>query len=184
MDPLSKTSRFSEALIDWAPFAVCGPGEKAPYPRSLQTPEGLGDRLRFVAFAELQAHHAFRIAAESFPGLPEEARRIWLELSTEEKKHLGWLLLRMEELGVAASERPQSLALWNSFDRCDTPAKFAVFMANAEERGRIAGEQFHETLKAVDPVTAELFGKIAFEEQSHIRLAQSILGLLEAPAAH
>jgi hypothetical protein len=90
----------------------------------------------------------------------------------------------MEELGVAASERPQSLALWNSFDRCDTPAKFAVFMANAEERGRIAGEQFHETLKAVDPVTAELFGKIAFEEQAHIRLAQSILGALGGPAAN
>jgi uncharacterized ferritin-like protein (DUF455 family) len=169
--------RFSEAKIDWAPFKVCAPGEKAPYPRSLQTKEGLGDRLRFVAFAELQAHHAFALAAE-FDGLSPEAKAIWITLAKEEEKHLNWLLERMAELGVAADERSQSLALWNSFDRCQSPHQFAVFMANAEDRGRIAGIQFHETLQKIDPITADLFRKIAEEEQDHIRLAESILPLL------
>jgi rubrerythrin len=170
--------RFSKASVNWAPFQVCKEGEKPPYPRSLSTPEGLGDRLRFVAFAELQAHHAFALAADSFEGLPEQARVIWRTLAQEEKKHLNWLLQRMTSLGIEANERPLSLALWKSFDRCETPKDFAVFMANAEERGRIAGEKFYETLLKTDPVTAALFQKIAEEEQEHIRLAESILHLV------
>jgi rubrerythrin len=170
--------RFSKASIDWAPFRICEEGEKPPYPRSLSTPEGLGDRLRFVAFAELQAHHAFALAAESFESLPDQARKIWQTLAKEEKKHLNWLLERMTALGVTPQERPLSIALWNSFDRCETPRDFALFMANAEERGRVAGEKFYETLLKTDPVTAALFQKIAEEEQDHIRLAQSILDLI------
>jgi rubrerythrin len=167
--------RFSEAQIDWAPFRICSDEEKPPYPRSLSTPEGLGDRLRFVAFAEKQAHHAFALAAETFEGLPDAARELWRALAAEEKKHLDWLLDRMKALSILPEERPLSLALWKSFDRCDTPREFAVFMANAEERGRVAGEKFFETLKVVDPVTAALFQKIAEEECEHIRLANSAL---------
>ena len=170
--------RFSEAEINWSPFRTCVPGEKAPYPRSLSTPEGLGDRLRFVAFAEKQAHHAFFLAAKLFEDAPEAARQVWITLSQEEAKHLGWLLERMKELGVDPADRPQSLSLWNSFDRCQTASDFATFMANAEERGRIAGEQFYETLLKLDPRTAGLFKKIAEEEQEHIRLAQSLFKLI------
>jgi len=167
--------RFSEAPVDWSPFRVCAGGEKPPYPRSLSTPEGLGDRLRFVAFAEKQAHHAFALAAEVFSDLPAAARDLWRTLAAEEKKHLDWLLARMQVLSIRPDERPQPLTLWHSFDQCDTPGKFALFMANAEERGRVAGEKFFETLKAKDPVTAELFRKIAEEEREHIRLARSVL---------
>lgn len=167
--------RFSEAKIDWSPFRICSPGEKAPYPRSLGTDEGLGDRLRFVAFAEKQAENAFFLAAHVYPDLPEAVKNIWLALSREEAKHLGWLLDRMRELGVDAAERPQSLALWQSFDRCASARDFALFMANAEDRGRIAGEQFHETLMKSDPITGELFRQIAEEEKTHIELAQSVM---------
>lgn len=167
--------RFSETQIDWAPFSVCKEGEKAPYPRSLHTPEGLGDRLRFVAFAEKQATHAFALAAEIFTEVSPSVREIWRTLSREEGKHLQWLLWRMEELGVSVSERPQSLALWKSFDRCTTAQEFAVFMANAEERGRVAGEQFFETLLEIDPTSAKIFYQIALEEREHIRLAKTII---------
>ena len=168
--------RFSETLIDWSPFTVCSPGEKPPYPRSLGTQEGLGDRLRFVAFAEKQAAHAFELAADFYADSVSPAvQEIWRTIAREEDKHLHWLLLRMEELGVDPKERPQSLALWKSFDHCETPQKFAEFMANAEERGRIAGEQFYETLLKIDLSTARLFQQIALEEREHIRLAGSIL---------
>ncbi len=166
---------FSKAKIDWAPFRTCAPPDKAPYPRSLNTPEGLGDRLRFVAFAEKQAENAFFLAAHHYPDLPAPVKDTWLELSREEAKHLGWLLDRMKELGVDPAERPQSLALWNSFDRCTNAREFALFMANAEERGRVAGEQFHETLLKTDPITGELFRKIAEEEKLHIELARSVM---------
>lgn len=169
------SKRFSTLPIDWAPFRVCVEGEKAPYPRSLSTPEGLGDRLRFVAFAEKQATHAFSAAADIFSDVPEAVKTIWRTIAQEEQKHLQWLLNRMNELNLAVDERPQSLALWKSFDRCETAQDFAVFMANAEERGRVAGEQFYETLLEIDPITARIFQQIAIEEQEHIRLAQSIL---------
>jgi hypothetical protein len=175
MERVSK--KFSEAQINWEPFATLPVGQKAPYPRSIQTPEGLGDRLRFVAFAEKQATHAFSLAADIFDTVPAGVKSIWRTLAAEEAKHLQWLLWRMEELGVLPQERPQSLALWSSFDRCDTPEAFAIFMANAEERGRVAGEQFFETLKSIDPVTARVFQQIALEEQEHIRLAKMIIDL-------
>jgi hypothetical protein len=44
-------------------------------------------------------------------------------------------------------------------------------MAGAEERGRRAGERFFESLKTIDPKTAQIFGQIALEERSHIALA-------------
>ncbi len=169
---------FSSLSINWNPFTVCAPGEKAPYPRALTTREGLGDRLRFVAFAEKQAVLAFSSAAKLFSDAPAEARELWLALAQEEEKHLSWLLTRMQELDVSVSERPQSLALWNSFDHCKTAREFAIFMAKAEDRGRHAGEQFHETLLSIDPVTAELFRKIAEEEKEHIHLAARVLATL------
>ncbi len=165
---------FSEIKINWSPFSICAPGEKAPYPRSLSTPEGLGDRLRFVAFAEKQATHAFETAADVFSEVSPGVKKIWRKLAAEEQKHLQWLLWRIEEIGLKIDERPVSLALWNSFDHCADATKFAVFMANAEERGRIAGEQFYETLLSIDPITARVFQQIALEEQEHIRLAKTV----------
>ena len=169
---------FSSLSIDWNPFTICAPGEKAPYPRALSTKEGLGDRLRFVAFAEKQAVVAFSSAAKVYTDAPIQARELWLTLAKEEEKHLQWLLNRMNELDYSVSERPQSLALWFSFDRCKTPLEFANFMAKAEDRGRQAGEQFYDTLLNIDPVTAELFKKIAEEESEHIKLAESALKIL------
>jgi rubrerythrin len=173
-----KPALFSALTIDWNPFRTCAEGEKAPYPRSLSTPEGLGDRLRFVAFAEKQATHAFSSAAEIFSDQPAEVKKVWRTLATEEQKHLNWLLTRMQELEVDPSERPVSLALWRSFDHCGTARHFAEFMASAEERGRIAGEQFYQTLLEIDPITAQIFNQIAIEEQEHILLAQSIFNYL------
>lgn len=169
-----RMKNFSGVAVDWKPFTVCRPGEKPPYPRSLITREGLGDRLRFVAFAEKQATHAFQIATEIYD-VPEPVKKIWCTLAKEENKHLSWLIRRMSELNVAADERPQGLSLWQSFDRCDTPTQFAVFMANAEERGRTAGEQFYQTLLSHDPQTARLFQQIVKEEVEHIRLASAVM---------
>jgi rubrerythrin len=176
--PLDQTrqrmKKFSDIAVDWRPFIVCNPGEKPPYPRSLNTREGLGDRLRFVAFAEKQATHAFQIASEIYD-VPEPVKKIWRTLAKEEDKHLSWLIRRMTELNVVADERPQGLSLWQSFDRCETPMQFAIFMANAEDRGRNAGEQFYQTLLNHDPQTARLFQQIVKEEIEHIRLASAVM---------
>jgi uncharacterized ferritin-like protein (DUF455 family) len=170
--------RFSQAKIDWSPFTLCALDQKAPYPRALSTPQGLGDRLRFVAFAELQAWNAFKLASEIYEDAPLKTRALWAELAIEESIHFRILMDRMNTLQVDPAERPQSLALWNSFDRCISPQQFAEFMANAEERGRVAGEQFFETLKSIDPITAEIFQKIAKDEVEHIKLAKRAFDFL------
>ncbi|MCC7440960.1 MAG: DUF455 family protein [Bdellovibrionales bacterium] len=161
---------------DWSPFRICAVGELPPRTRAVSSPEGVGDRLRAVAFAELQAREAFDWAADTLHDASDTVRGAWRNLARAEDKHLSWLLARMAELGVSVSERPVSTDLWQTLTRCRTAREFAVFMAAAEDRGRAAGERLRDALRAHDPVSAELFGKIALEEVSHIELATRFFG--------
>ena len=156
--------------MDWSPFVVCPPDEAAPRARGLNAPEGLGDRLRTAAFAERQARDAFLWAAQRFPDCPPELRGAWRRMAADEGKHLGWLLARMAELGVDPAARAVSDRLWRSLTGCRTPEEFSAFMVRAEERGKAAEESFRLALASRDPVTADIFGRIAAEEEGHICL--------------
>ncbi len=142
-----------------------------PKTRPIQTPEGIGDRIRTAAFAEIQALEGFRWAAHHFQEAPVSLRETWLGLAHAEHKHLNWLKKRMTDLGQRLEERPVSDRLWQSFHACETAEAFALFMAKAEERGRVAGERFCKTLHEIDPVSSRLFGQIALEENEHIETA-------------
>ncbi len=156
--------------MNWEPFVITeGRGEA---PRSIETLDGVGDRLRAAAFAEIQARDAFLWAAEHYPDAPVELQEAWRRLASAEDRHLCWLLNRMTELGIDVRARKVSSQLWHSLVSCKSARDFAIFMASAEERGRRAGERFHAALLEKDPVTARIFGKIAEEEISHIELAQ------------
>lgn len=133
---------------------------------------GVGDRLRAAAFAEIQAREAFNWAASHFEDAPASLKTAWRGLALAEDKHLGWLLKRLAELGLEIGERAVSDQLWVSLRSCQTAREFALYMASAEERGRRAGERFHQALVGKDPITAEIFRKIAEEEVEHILLAQ------------
>lgn len=152
--------------MEWFPYTL----GQVPKPRSLNTPEGLGDRLRFVAFAEKQAARAFSEAAVRFQDAPQGLKEAWLWVAQEEAKHEAWLLKRLAELGQEVGAVPVALDLYLSFERCQTAYDFAIYMSNAEERGRVAGERFGEVLKERDPVTAEIFAQIALEESEHVAM--------------
>lgn len=156
---------------DWRPFQVSPVGTRGDQPRSLDTLQGVCDRLRVAAFAEIQAREAFRWAASHFTEAPAALRRAWIALAEAEQRHLDWLLRRMTELGADPYDRKVSDHLWQSFQSCKTAREFALYMASAEEWGRKAGERFHHSLKQRDPVTSEIFKKIAEEEVAHIQLA-------------
>ena len=158
-------------IIDWKPFQVAPPGEKADPIRSLQTPEGIEDRLRSAAFAELQAQKAFLWAAEFYTLISPKLKRAWVHLAQAEERHLHWLLSRMEALQLSISQRKVSQQLWLSLISCPTAEQFAHYMASAEERGRKANLHFFQTLQQRDPLTADIFKKIAQEEIAHIELA-------------
>jgi len=136
----------------------------------MATPDGLGDRLRTAAFAERQAREAFLWAAERYADAPQRLREGWRRLAGEEDKHLGWLLRRMEQLGVAPGSRPVSDGLYKSLTRCVDWKEFAAFMARAEDRGRTAERYFQKKLAQRDPETARIFAAIAEEEDAHIAL--------------
>ena len=156
---------------DWSPFVLAEAGKHADAPRSINTPEGIADRLRAAAFAEVQARDAFNWAADRFEDAPEDLRRAWRTLAHAEERHLQWLLTRMQELGVEIGARKVSDFLWQSLIQCKTARDFAIYIASAEERGRKAGVRFHEAMAKSDPVSSAIFGKIAEEEVSHIELA-------------
>ena len=148
------------------------PGSRAPSARSLESPFGVGDRLRSAAFAEAQAKEAFLWAADHFESAPAELRAAWKRLADEEEKHLGWLLARMEAIGAKVSERAVSDRLWHSLVSRTSAEEFTRYMAGAEDWGREAGEKFCEQLQEVDPESAALFARIAKEELGHIAIAK------------
>lgn len=156
--------------MNWEPFLVCGPDEYAPAPRGMSTPDGLGDRLRVAAFAELQAREAFRWAADTLLDADDGLRAAWRRIADEENRHLEMLLGRMAELGVRPEARPVSDRLWRSLRACKDTRSFLAYMRTAEERGRAAEESFRRRLLERDPVTSALFGRIADDETEHIAL--------------
>lgn len=150
----------------WSPYQI----GNAPRVRSLNTPEGLGDRLRLVAFAERQAFHAFNEARKRFTDAPEGLLKAWEWVALEEAKHESWLLKRLDELDQDVSSVPVSLNLYHSLAKCESARDFAFYVSDAEDRGRIGAEKFAEVLKTRDPETARIFAQIAFEEREHIAL--------------
>ena len=161
--------------MNWAPFAVCDPDSFAPAARGINSPEGLGDRLRVAAFAELQAREAFRWAADTLLDASPQLRTAWRRIADDEHRHLEMLLGRMLELGVKPGARPVSDRLWRSLRECKSVKEFVPFMRRAEERGRAAEESFRRQLAERDPVTSALFGKIADDEAEHIALSREDL---------
>lgn len=164
LEPLGKA-------FGWRPFQLCPPDERPPAPRAIDTREGVGDRLRTAAFAELQAREAFAWAARRYEDAPEGLRRTWEGLAASEHKHLLMILERMRVLGVAVDERPVSDALWRSLTSCPDAPSFARWMRRAEERGKTAEERFAERLASADPQTAAMFALVAREEAAHIAVA-------------
>jgi len=157
--------------MDFRPFIICEPGQRAAKPRPMHTPEGLGDRMRTAAFAELQAIAAFRWAAEHFQDVPQTLRDDWAAQVADETRHYEMICRRMEELGFEITGRPVSTALWVSLKGCVTGEEFCVKIAAAEERGRQAGVRLVRHLENSDPVTAAVFREIAADEVAHVALA-------------
>lgn len=159
-------------LRDWSPFQVL-PRRKLPQrSRSIQNPEGIADRLRAAAFAEVQARDAFLWAAERFTNeAPAGLCEAWRFLAQEEHKHLNWLLDRLSVLGFGVGDRAVSDHLWVSLVCTRSAKEFSQYMANAEERGRLAGEKFYTDLELIDPISAAIFKQIALEERAHVELA-------------
>ena len=171
-------------IRDWSPFDVASPGQHGPAPRAVTSLPGIGDRLRAAAFAEIQAREAFLWAADRFVDAPDSLKTAWRGLAMAEDRHLSWLLKRLQELNLSVTERKVSDMLWDSLTSCQSARDFAKYMASAEERGRKAGERFHQAMLPVDPITAEIFRKIAEEEVAHIQLAGIYFPEAETESPH
>jgi uncharacterized ferritin-like protein (DUF455 family) len=150
--------------VDWSPFKV-GQAQRA---RGLNGPDGLGDRLRTAAFAELQAAAAFRWAVQNIADAEPDLKEAWARFAVEEEKHYGWIMGRMKALGVEPAARDVSDSLWRSLTAFTTAREFCGAMSKAEDRGRQAERAFVTLLAGKDPESAAIFEKIAAEEDEHI----------------
>jgi uncharacterized ferritin-like protein (DUF455 family) len=167
----------------WKPFVVVTDAQsKGGKMNDLDTSQGVLDRLCFVAFAEKQAENGYLWAVERFD-VDQKIKNAWKKIALDEKRHGRLLLERLFDLGGRVEDTPQNLRLWQSFQKCKTPLEFAYFMATAENRGKQAGEQFYEKLQNIDPVSAQLFQQIAFEEQEHIQINEEYFGFSVSSAS-
>jgi uncharacterized ferritin-like protein (DUF455 family) len=159
--------------LDPGPFVLCPESTRPPKARRLETPQGLGDRLRTAAFAEWQAVAGFRWAADHFNDVPEPLRADWKGQVADEVRHYNLIRGRMAELGVGLDDRPVSDALWQSLRECETGRQFCLRVTSAEERGRQAALKISTFLADSDPVTAAIFKEIAADEVVHVSLART-----------
>lgn len=160
-------------INSWKPFQI---SLHKPDPiRALGKVGGVEDRLRVVAFAELQARDAFLWGAERFPEAPEAWRETWRRFAVVEDRHAQMLLSRMEELGLGVADRAVSDKLTQLCRRADNPITFLFLLASAEERGMEAGSILGKQMVAVDPISAALFAQIAEEEVEHVADAKAAL---------
>ena len=156
--------------------------------RPLANAGGVEDRLRLVAFAELQARDLFRYGANRFSENVDWAAS-WSRFAEVEDRHAQMLLHRMEELGLDLGARTVSDKLSRLCRAADDPVLFLFLLSSAEERGMEAGFVLGREMAKVDPVSARLFEQIAQEEVEHVEAARLFLSPfsqagLQAQARH
>jgi uncharacterized ferritin-like protein (DUF455 family) len=156
----------------WKPFRVEPRAERM---RALTSPEGVGDRLRAVAFAEIQARDGFLWGIQNFPDAPEEWRLAWAAFAKMEEEHAQLLLDRAAELGVDIGARAVSDTLMRMFLRSESSELFLYQIATAEERGMDIGLSMLEPMRLVDAGSAAVFARIAEEEVDHVATAKRFL---------
>lgn len=158
----------------YAPFRLAA-GKPDPV-RALGSKGGVEDRLRLVAFAELQARDLFRLGEERFRGMaPEGWTQTWLRFSEVEETHTQLLLDRMEMLGLGIASRTVSDKLSRLCRKTEDPILFLFLLASAEERGMEAGFKLAAQMAPFDPDSAAIFARIACEEVEHVEMAKAAL---------
>ena len=153
---------MNETFGQWAPFLVAENQGRGDPPRSLDSPDGVGDRLRTAAFAEVQARDAFLWAAGFFTDAPESASP---NLAGARPGRTATPRLALPPHGrVGRGPRcPQSVGPALAFATVVQISR-GVCDLHGQRRGtrpQSGGERFHQALVHKDPVTAEIFRKIA-----------------------
>ncbi len=163
----------------WAPFRL----GKPDYVRPMGAREGVSDRLRLVAFAELQARDMFLWGAERYASeAPEALIAQWRAFATVENRHAQMLLDRMAELSVEPGERIVSDKLSRLCLKSNDPSIFLFLLSSAEERGMEAGFVLGEQMFPYDEVSARIFKQIAEEEVEHVEAANTAMAGLDLEA--
>ncbi len=157
----------------WSPFLIKERGDTI---RPLTSPEGVTDRLRLVAFAEVQARDAFYWGAERFAGkIPEELRATWIRFAEVEERHANMLLQRLSDLGGEPGARAVSDKLNRLCRAAEDPIHFLFLLSSAEERGMESGLLLGKQMESVDITSAAIFRTIAEEEVEHVQMATTAL---------
>jgi uncharacterized ferritin-like protein (DUF455 family) len=167
----SSDSHFANQYAPFRPTSARADGVRA-----LAALGGVEDRLRLVAFAELQARDLFRYGAERFAAeAPADWIADWLRFAEVEDRHAQMLLTRMLELGLDPGARTVSDKLTRLCYAAGDATMFLFILSGAEQRGMEAGQILGEQMRTIDPASAAIFAQIAGEELEHVHSAHAAL---------
>lgn len=106
-------------------------------------------------------------------GMPREFYEDFARVADDESRHLGWCLMRLEELGWKYGDMASHDGLWESADvtKQDVQARLAVVPMVQEARGLDAGPRLASRLVGLgDNRSAEIVRQIALEEKKHVQV--------------
>lgn len=106
-------------------------------------------------------------------GMPREFYLDFARVADDESRHLGWCLMRLEELGWEYGDMVSHDGLWESADvtKDDVQARLAVVPMVQEARGLDAGPRLANRLVGLgDNRSADIVRQIALEEKKHVQV--------------
>ncbi len=129
--------------------------------------------LHALANHELQAIELFAWALLAFPETPRSFRRGCLKILTDEQRHLGLYVERIEALGARFGDHPVNAHFWNKASDMTTPLAFVCTMGLTFENANLDFAQEHvDAARAIgDVATADALQTVHHDEVRHVAFA-------------
>ncbi len=171
----------AEGLVDRAvalpdqpgrPAAWAFSAERQPFPRlsALDDDRVRGTMLHFFANHELLAIELFALALLRFPSAPAGWRRGLVRIITEEQRHFGMYVDRMQALGVSPGDVPVNRFFWDAAHDLSDPIDLSVRMGLVFEQANLDYcVHYAAALRQVgDDATAAIVDQVLADELGHV----------------
>ncbi len=161
------------------------PGREAKVP-PLAGWKDPAQRLRIIhalANHELQATELFAWALIAYPEAPDELRRDWLSVLSEEQVHTRLYLLRLQASGGQFGDYPVSGLFWNRIMETRNEVEFLCALSLTFENANLdhAPEAAEFARRCGDHETAKILERVAKDEEGHVAIGMRWLERLSAP---
>lgn len=133
---------------------------------------------------ELQATELFAWALIAYPKAPDELRRDWLNVLSEEQMHTRLYLRRLESSGGQFGDYPVSGLFWNRIMETRNELEFLCALSLTFENANLdhAPEAAEFARQSGDHETAKVLERVAKDEEGHVAIGLRWLEHLSDPS--